>query len=70
MISDSINCLTLPVPTEAPLWVRCRAKQGRQNHAKQIFVSGQRSAGEGTQPSGYERQKIKKLQTVMMDQRR
>jgi len=28
--------LTLPVPMEAPLWLRCQANRGRQNHAKQI----------------------------------
>jgi len=46
---------------EAPLWLRCQAKRGRQNHAKQILVSGQSSAGEGTQPSGYERLQTKKI---------
>jgi hypothetical protein len=30
---------------------------------KQIFVSSQSSAGEGTQPSGYERQQTKKITT-------
>jgi len=59
--------LILPVPTEAPLWLLCQAKRGRQNHAKQIFVSGQRSAGEGTQPSGYERPRLKIAQTAMVD---
>jgi hypothetical protein len=43
------------------------AKQGRQNHAKQIFVSGQSSAEEGTQPSGSERSKTKKFKTAMVD---
>jgi hypothetical protein len=57
----------LPVPAEAPLWLRCRAKRGRQNHAEQIFVSGQRSAGEGTQPSGYERSRSKKIQAAMVN---
>jgi hypothetical protein len=43
------------------------SKRGRQNHAKQILVSGQSSAGEETQPSGYERLQTKKLQTVLVD---
>jgi len=59
--------LTLPVPAEAPLWLWCQAKRGRQNHAKQIFVSSQSSAGEGTQPSGYERLRLKYIQTDMVD---
>jgi len=54
--------LILSVPAEAPLWPRRQAKRGRQNHAKQILVSGQRSAEEGTQPSGYERLRLKKSQ--------
>jgi len=61
------HSLILPVPAEAPLWLRCQAKRGRQNHAKQILVSGQSSAGEGTQPSGYERQKLKNKKTAMVD---
>jgi hypothetical protein len=56
-----MSSLNLPVPAEAPLWLRCQAKRGRQNHTKQILVSGQSSAGEGTQPSGYERLRIKKI---------
>jgi len=56
--------LNLPLPTEAPLWLWCQAKQGRQNHAKQILASGQSSAGEGTQPSGYERPRSKNYKLV------
>jgi hypothetical protein len=37
------------------------------SEAKQILVSSQSSAGEGTQPSGYERLQTKKLQTVLVD---
>jgi len=43
------------------------AKHGRQNHAKQILVSGQSSAVEGTQPSGSEQLQLKNLQTAMVD---
>jgi hypothetical protein len=35
------------------------AKQGRQNHAQQIFVSGQSSAEAAIQPSGSERLQLK-----------
>jgi hypothetical protein len=43
-------------------------KYGRQNHAKQILVSSQSSAEEGTQPGGSERLQLKKLQIAMVDQ--
>jgi len=53
LIKQCNNILPIPpVPAEAPLWLWCQAKRGRQNHAQQILVSRQSSAEEGTQPSG------------------
>jgi hypothetical protein len=52
---------------EAPLWLGAERSRGRQTHAKQIFVSGQRGAGEGTQPGGYERLRLKNHKTGIMD---
>ena len=50
---------TLPVPEEAPLWLRCKRSEQTKLCAA-YFVSGQSSAGAGTQPSGYERSGSKK----------
>jgi hypothetical protein len=61
----NILLFTLPVPREAPLWLQCKRSEQTKLCAA-YFVSGQSSAGEGTQPSGYERQKLKQQQAVMM----
>ncbi|HMG82946.1 MAG TPA: hypothetical protein VK559_07910 [Ferruginibacter sp.] len=43
---------------EAPLWLRCKRSEQTKLCAT-YFINGQSSAGEGTQPSGYERSKDK-----------